>query len=86
MVSSSMKDAGLEVEPKLTRSKARQLRQENQIIWPLSPIQQQNPVDNEHLVLIREELPEEEDDDEYRPTMADLQEHSDDESGTIWLK
>lgn len=83
MVSSSMKDAGqdLEVEPKLTRSKARQLRQENQMMWPLSPIQQPKPVDNEHMVLIREELPEEEDDDEYRPTIADLLEQSDDESG-----
>jgi len=86
MVSSSMKDAGLDVQPKLTRSKTRRLREENQILWPLSPIQMPDISENEHLVLFRGDLPEEEDgDDEYRPNMDDLLDLSDDESGMFMI-
>lgn len=69
-------------EPKLTRSKTKELLQSQPaIVWPITPIKK--IPENEHLVFINEELTEESDDEEYKPNLDDLQDQSEEESGKL---
>ncbi|KAK6643610.1 hypothetical protein RUM43_005120 [Polyplax serrata] len=69
----------LDFEPKLTRSKAKKLLEtQANIVWPITPIRKLAESD---LDFINEEFPEESDDEEYKPSIDDLQDQSEEESG-----
>lgn len=79
-VSNDKDDLDFCYEPKLTRSKTKQLLQSQpEMVWPITPIKK--IPESEHLIFINEELPEESDDEEYKPSPDDLQDQSEEESG-----
>lgn len=66
-------------ETKLTRSKAKKILQSQpKMIWPVTPVRK---LSESEINFINEELPEESDDEEYKPSIDDLQDQSEEESG-----
>lgn len=66
-----------------SKSESAKTKYENEtdfdIMWPITPIKKPHGIDS--LFLINEELPEESDDEDYRPGPEELQDQSEEETG-----